>query len=124
MTPKVVNVHLRQTVFASDLVEENNIHHRNITPDATPYHPGLRIDACPKSDEDTDSPGFLERKRKYQSILGSIRWLAQSTHPNLAPSQSGCLSARAVRREGGHSQMRLAAVPKLAIDSRTKEGVL
>jgi hypothetical protein len=81
----VVKVYLSQTGFASYLVEENNIHHRNITPGATPYRSGLPIDACPKSDKDKESPGFLKRKRKYQSIVGSIGWLAQSTHPNLAP---------------------------------------
>ena len=70
-------------------MEENTIHHRNITPDATPYCSGLPIDTCPESDEDKDSPEFLERKRKYQSIVGSTWWLAQtSTHPNLAPLHS------------------------------------
>ena len=81
----MVKVHLSQTGFASHLVEENNIHHGNITPDTTPYRSGLPIDACPKSDEGKESPGFLECKRKYQSIVGSIRWLAQSTCANLAP---------------------------------------
>ena len=28
---------------------------------------------------------FLERQCKYQSIVGSIGWLVQSTHPDLAP---------------------------------------
>ena len=33
-------------------------------------------------------PTFAERKQKYQSIVGSIGWLAQSTRPDLAPSHS------------------------------------
>ncbi len=32
-----VSIHLSQTGFAAHLVEDNNIHTRNITPDATPY---------------------------------------------------------------------------------------
>jgi hypothetical protein len=86
VTPAVVKVHLSQIGFASHLVEGNNIHHRNITPDATPYWSGLPIDACPKSDRDKECPGFLECRSKYQSIVGSIGWLAQSTNPNLALS--------------------------------------
>ena len=37
ITPEVVQVHLSQTGFASHLVGANNIHHHNITPNATPY---------------------------------------------------------------------------------------
>ena len=59
-TPDVVQVHLSQTGFASHLIEENNIHHRNIIPNATPYRSGLPIDACPESDEDKDNPTFLK----------------------------------------------------------------
>ena len=88
VTPDVVKVHLSQTGFASHLVEENDVHLRNITPDATPYRSGLPIDACPESDEDELTPTFLARKQKYQSIVGSIGWLAQSTRPDLTPSHS------------------------------------
>ena len=88
VTPDLVQVHLSQTGFASHLVESNNIHLRNITHDATPYRSGLPIDACPESDEDETSQTFLDRKKKYQSIVGSIGWLAQSTRPDLAPSHS------------------------------------
>ena len=88
VTPSIVKVHLSQTGFGSHLVEENNIHLRNIMPDATPYWSGLPIDACPESDKDEMNPTFLEQKWKYQSIVGSIGWLAQSIHPNLAPSHS------------------------------------
>jgi hypothetical protein len=43
-----VCVHLSQTGFASHLVEDNNVHTCNTTPDATPYRLGLPINACPK----------------------------------------------------------------------------
>jgi hypothetical protein len=88
VTPDEVKVHLSQTGFALHLVEDNNIHLRNITPDATPYRSGLPIDACPESDVDKESPTFIKRKQKYQSIVGSLGWLAQTTQPDLAPSHS------------------------------------
>ena len=69
--PDLVQVHLSHTEFASYLDEENNVHLRHITPDATPYRSGLPIDACPESDKDEKSPTFLDRKKKYQSIVGS-----------------------------------------------------
>jgi hypothetical protein len=61
VTPEVVQVHLSKTGFTSHLIEKNNIHHRNITPNATPYWYGLPINACPESDEDKDNPTFLKR---------------------------------------------------------------
>jgi len=81
-------VHLSQTGFAAHLVKDNNAHTRNITPDATPYRSGLPIDTCPESDEADDCPALLERRRKYQSVVGLIGWLAQSTRPDLAPCHS------------------------------------
>ncbi len=83
-----VSVHLSQTGFAAHLVEDNNIHTQNINPDATPYHSGLPIDACPESDEADDCPALLGRKKRYQSVVGSIGWLAPSTRPDLSPSHS------------------------------------
>jgi hypothetical protein len=59
VTTDKVKVHLSQTGFASHLVEDNNIHLRNITPDATPYRSGLPINACPESDKDKESPTFI-----------------------------------------------------------------
>ncbi len=61
VTPTAVKVHLSQTSFAYHLVEDNNIHHRNITPGATPYCSGLPIDACPELDKDKESSTFLDR---------------------------------------------------------------
>jgi hypothetical protein len=83
-----VSVHLSQTGFATHLVKDNNVHTHNITLDATPYRSGLPIDACPESKESDDCPALIERKRWYQSIVGSIGWLAHSTRPDLAPTHS------------------------------------
>jgi hypothetical protein len=88
ITPDIVTVHLNQTGFAANLFKENNIHHRSITHDATPYRSGLPIDAIIESDENKECPTFIGRKKKYQSIVGSIGWLAQSTQPDLSPSHS------------------------------------
>jgi hypothetical protein len=40
-----VQVLLSQCGFAAHLVEENNFHMHNVTPNATPYHLGLPINA-------------------------------------------------------------------------------
>ncbi len=63
---------MNQTGFSAHLVEDNNVHTRNITPDATPYRSCLPIDTIPKSDKDGDCPALIERKRHYQSVIGSI----------------------------------------------------
>jgi hypothetical protein len=60
VTPDKVKVHLSQTGFALHLVEDNNIHLRDITPDATPYWSGLPIDACPESAEEKEPPTFIK----------------------------------------------------------------
>jgi hypothetical protein len=83
-----VSIHLSQTGFATHIVKENSVRKRNITPDVTPYCFGLTIDAIPESYEEDKDPTLLECQRKYQSIVGSIGWLAHSTHPNLTASHS------------------------------------
>jgi hypothetical protein len=52
--PNNVSVHINQTGFAVHLVEDNNVHTQNITPDATPYYSGLPINMIPESDEDNN----------------------------------------------------------------------
>jgi hypothetical protein len=74
-----VSVHLSQTGFAIHLVKDNNAHLCSISPDATPYCSGLPLNAIPESDEGKNCPMFIERKRKYQSVVGLIGWLASST---------------------------------------------
>jgi hypothetical protein len=81
-------VHLSQTGFAANLVEDNNAHEKNITPDATLHQSSLPINTIPESDKDDDNPVLVECKQKYQSIIGSIGWLAHSTHPNLAATHT------------------------------------
>jgi hypothetical protein len=83
-----VSVHLSQTGFAAHLVEDNNAHTCNIMPDANPYCLGLPINACPGSGKANDCSALVERRSKYQSVAGSIGWLAQSTRPDLAPCHS------------------------------------
>ena len=68
----MVSVHLSQTGFSAHLVEANNAHTHNVTPDATPYRSGLPIDACPESDEADNCPALLERWQKYQRVVGLI----------------------------------------------------
>jgi hypothetical protein len=101
LTPDRAEVHLSQTGFAAHLAKENNIHLRNVTPDTTPYCSDLPINAIPESDKDEVSPTFQERKKKIQSVVSSIGWLAQSTRPDLAPSHS-FLSASSTKPSCSH----------------------
>ncbi len=77
---------MNKTGFAVHLIEDNNVHMRNITPDLTPYHLGLPINAMLKSDKDDNCPALIKCKRHYQSVISSIGWLAQTTRPDLSPT--------------------------------------
>ena len=87
-TPSAVSCHMNQAAFAANLVEQFDQHHKSPTPTATPYRSGMPIDAIADSTEDDDCPALIKRKQKYQSVIGSIGWLANSTRPNLAPVHS------------------------------------
>jgi hypothetical protein len=78
-TEDEVLVHLSQTGFAAYLVENNNAHLHSVMPNATPYRSSLPINAIAESDKDENCLMFVGRKQKYQSVVGSIGWLASST---------------------------------------------
>ncbi len=78
-------VHFSQAGFTVHLVEDDNIHTCNVTPNTTPYRSGLPINAIPKSDKAEDCPTLIEKKRKYQSVIGLIGWLAQVLTWTLLP---------------------------------------
>jgi len=100
-TPSAVSCHMNQAAFAANLVKQFDQHHKSPTPTATPYRSGMPIDAIPDSTEDDNCPALLKRKQRYQSAVGSIGWLANSTRPDLAPVHS-FLSSYNNRPSVGH----------------------
>jgi hypothetical protein len=82
ITASDISVHLNQSVFAANLVESYFRECSNPTPAATPYCLGIPIDAIAPSLEDNDSPAQICQKEAYQSLIGSIGWLAMSTRPD------------------------------------------
>ncbi len=83
LTLSVITVHLSQSGFASNLFDSFHLLERNQTPTATPYRSGIPIDAIAPSTEDDESPALKRCKDAYQSLVGSIGWLAHSTRPDL-----------------------------------------
>lgn len=83
-----ISVHLSQVAFAQNLVERYRQQNINLNPKATPYRSGLPIDSLPAYTGDMDDPAFLRLRLQYQSIVGSINWLATNTRPDLAPVTS------------------------------------
>ena len=87
-TSSGVDVHLNQTGFAANLVEQFCRDSWDATPTATPYRSGVPIDSIAPSTDADDSPAQLCRTEAYQSLVGSIGWLATVTRPDLAPVHS------------------------------------
>jgi len=79
ITPSSVAVHLNQSGFASNLIESFFGDTRNPTPTATPYRNGVPIDSIAPSTDADNSPAQIRRKEAYQSLIGSIGWLAHTT---------------------------------------------
>jgi hypothetical protein len=84
ITSSLVAIHLTQFGFASNLVESFFHESRNPTSTATPYRSGIPIDSIAPSTDNNDSPAQIRQKEAYQSLVGSIGWLAGTTCPDLS----------------------------------------
>jgi hypothetical protein len=91
-TSSQVDVHLNQTGFAANLVEQFCQESWDVTPTATPYCSGVPIDSIAPSTNADDSPAQLCQMEAYQRLIGSIGWLATATWPDLSPVHSFLLS--------------------------------
>jgi hypothetical protein len=78
-TSSQVDVHLNQTGFAAFLVKLFCRDSWDPTPMATPYWLGVPINSIALSPDADDSPSQLQQTEVYQSLIGSIGWLATAT---------------------------------------------
>ncbi len=83
-----ISVPLSQVAFAQNLVECYWQQHININPRSTPYRSGLPIDSLAAYSGDIEDPTFLCLQAQFQSLVGSLNWLAANTRPDLAPVTS------------------------------------
>ncbi len=101
ITPSLVDIHLNQSGFATDLVESFASQTRTETPTATPYQSGVPIDSIAPSLDANDSPAQLRWKEAYQSLISSIGWSSSTTCPDLAAAHS-FLSSYKNKPASGH----------------------
>ncbi len=91
-TSSQVGVHLNQTGFTANLVEQFCCESWDATLTATPYCSGVPTNLIAPSTDANDSPAQLCHTTIYQSLIGSIGWLATGTWPDLSPVHSFLLS--------------------------------
>jgi hypothetical protein len=75
-------------------------------PTAMPYHSGVPIDSIASSSDNDNSPSQLHRTEAYQSLIGSIGWLAMATCPDLTPVHLFLLSYNS-KPSTGHMKVAL-----------------
>jgi hypothetical protein len=70
-------------------------------PTAMPYRSGIPINSIALSTDRANSPAQIRQKKAYQSLTGSIGWLAMFTHPDLSAVHS-FLSSYSNKSAAGH----------------------
>ncbi len=108
-TSSRVDVHLNQTGSTANLVELFCPDSWDPTPTATPYWSCLPINSIAPSPDANDSPSQLQPMEAYQSLIGSIGWLAMATRPDLAPVHSFSSSYNS-KPSSGHMKAALHAL--------------
>jgi hypothetical protein len=79
-----VSVHLSQEAYYRQLILSHNM--VNATSADTPYCSGHTIDDIPKTTLDNLEQDIITAK--YQSLVGSLLWLAYDTHPDMCVTTS------------------------------------
>ena len=98
------SIYVSQQAFAKHTASRSGIEDCNRVPLMTSFRLGCPIDSIP--DLDPDDPDLLKRKSAYQSICGSINWLAISTRPDVTTVLS-FLSAYQSATNHGHYEAAL-----------------
>ena len=78
-----LSVHLSQTAFTEHTAHRFGIDAMTKVPNMTPWRSGLPIDSIPPPDP--GDPDLARRTKVYQSIVGSINWLATCSRPDVSP---------------------------------------
>jgi len=81
-----ITVSLTQQSFSETLIESLGLHNLNGSTFATPYRSGISIDSIPPDTLSSSQRDTLHLQ--YQSLVGSLNWLAHTTHPDLSTAVS------------------------------------
>jgi hypothetical protein len=77
-----LSVTLTQQSFSESLIDSLGYLNMGSNLFTTPYHSGLSIDSIDIQDLPSDQKDLL--RLQYQSLVGSLNWLAHTTHPDLS----------------------------------------
>jgi hypothetical protein len=75
-------VTLTQQSFIESFLDSLNITIENVSPYSSPYQSGVHIDSIPTIDMSTRERDALHLK--YQSLVGSLNWIAHTTRPDIS----------------------------------------
>ncbi len=109
ISSSLVSVYLNQSSFASNLVESFFCKTREASPLAIPYCSGIPVDSIAPSTDEADSPAETRWMQAYQSLIGSIGWLAMTTCPDLTAIHF-FLSSYSAKSAVGHMKSALYAL--------------
>jgi len=77
-----LSVSLTQQSFVETLLESLNLSNLSTSSYTLPYHSGLVIDSIPHQEMSSTDRDKL--RLTYQSLVGSLNWLAHTTRPDLS----------------------------------------
>jgi len=106
-----LSVSLTQQSFVEALLESLQIHHYSPSSYTTPYQTGMSIDTIPSVSLPTGEQDKL--RLQYQSIVGSLNWLAHTTRPDISTAVS-LLAQHQSQPSPGHLDAALYVVRYLA----------
>jgi len=106
-----LSVTLTQQSFAENLVDSLHLGHISQSTYSSPYRSNLPVDAIPHVEMSSSERDAL--RLKFQSIIGSLNWLAHTTRPDLSMIVS-ILAQHQTNPSPGHLDAALYVVKYLA----------
>jgi len=106
-----VSVNLTQQWFTENLLDSNGYSSDTMSTLTSPYRSGLSIDTIPTIEMTV--PDCDKLRLQYQSLVGSLNWLAHTTRPDISTVVS-LLAQHQSNPSPGHSDAALHAVTYLS----------